>query len=342
MLQPLSDLVPSRYKKQMQQQPSNANASGSTVPASLRCEVNGLVYPFFFLAKGASPDFIETSMVRKEGDRTVTAVWRVTPHPASGRPGPLAHRVHRAVEQLITERGLPVENPIPFSIHNLCQRMGIQAGGTEYRKIRAALVAIRGTQVESRGMFYAKSQARYIDQIFSLYERIIFAGERFPDGSVAEHNLLYLGTWYMESLNSQYVKPLDYDYYLKLHTPIARRLYELLGVKFYGIADNPGAVIRYRYSTLCKLLPVKKHDYRSRMRQQLGPAHEELLRGGFLESTWDNPVPHRKDWYVIYRPGPKALDEIESTKAKKTYRTRNELSYGANSSGLRGGRHDAE
>jgi len=306
----------------------------------LRCEVNGLVYPFFFLSKGKSPDFIETRMVRRQGDRTVEAVWRVTPHPASGRPGPLAHRVHRAVEQLITEKGLPVENPIAFSIHNLCRRMKMQAGGTEYRKIRAALVAIRGTQVESKGMFYAKSQARYIDQIFSLYERIIFTGERLPDGSVSERNLLWLGSWYLESLNSLYIKPLDYRFYLKLHTPIARRLYELLGVKFYRVIDRPDPVIRYRYSTLCRLLPVKRHFYRSRLHQQLGPAHEELLRGGFLESARDIPVPHKKDWYVIYRPGPKALDEIEATKAKKTYRTKNEI-YGTHSSGLRGGRYDA-
>ena len=338
MLQPLSHLLASRHKKALGPRSLAEKPSRALAPALLRCEVNGLVYPFFFLTKEGTCHVIETRMVRREGDRTIKAVWRVTPHPASGRPGPLAHRVHRAVEQLITERGLPTENPIPFSIHNLCQRMGIQAGGTEYRKVRAALVAIRGTQVESKGMFYAKSQSRYIDQVFSLYERIIFTGERLPDGAVSERNLLWLGSWYLESLNSMYVKPLDYGYYLKLHTPIARRLYELLGVKFYRVADNEQPVIRYRYSTLCRLLPVKRHTYRSRMLQQLGPAHEELIRGGFLEMVRDSRVPHRSDWYVIYRPGPKALAEIKATKAKRKKRQQDQ-EIGAHSSGLRGGRH---
>jgi hypothetical protein len=244
------------------------------------------------------------------------------------------------VEQLITERGLPVENPIPFSIHNLCWRMGMKAGGTEYHKVRQALVAIRGTQIESKGMFYAKNLARYVDQVFSLYERIVFAGERLSDGTRAEHNLLYLGTWYLESLNSRYVRPLDYRFYLKLHTPIARRLYELLGVKFYRVADRPSPVIRYRYSTLCRLLPVKRHVHRSRMHEQLNAAHEELLRGGFLDAADDLRVPYRSDWYIHYRPGPKALAEIQANKRTPKNQTENER-YGAYSSGLRGGRHDA-
>jgi len=299
-----------------------------------------LIHPFFFLSKGKNVDAIETRIVRRRGDQTFEAVWRVTPHPACGRPGPFAHRVHRAVEQLITERGLPTKNPIPFSIYDLCRRMGTPAGGTDYRKVKAALVAIRGTQVESKGMFYAKAQARYIDQVFSLYERIIFTGERLPDGTISERNLLWLGSWYLESLNSLYVKPLDYGYYLKLHTPIARRLYELLGVKFYRVASQPQPIIRYRYSTLCRLLPVKRHYYRSRLRQQLGPAHEELIRGGFLELARDIPVPHKRDWYIIYRPGPKALEEIKASKRKRETGTEDKET-GAHSSGLRGGRHGA-
>ena len=58
------------------------------------------------------------------------------------------------------------------------------------------------------------------------------------------------------------------------------------------------------------------------------------------ESARDIPVPYKKDWYVIYRPGPKALAEIRATKNKRTKR-REKLKDGAHSSGLRGGRHDA-
>ncbi len=335
MFQPLSHFLSAWHQRRtLPPVPQRNPAHKAAVP--LHCEVNGLVYPFFFLTKGRNFDPIETRLVRHQGDHTFEAVWRVTPQPASGRPGPFAHRVHRAVEQLISERGLPTCNPIPFSIHDLCRRMGIHAGGREYRLVKEALIAIRGTQVESKGMFYSKSQARYIDQVFSLYERIVFAGEHLGDGTIAEHNLLYLGTWYMESLNSLYVKPLDYRYYLTLHTPIARRLYELLGVKFYRVANRPVPIIRYRYSTMCRLLPVKRHYYQSRLRQQLGPAHAELIRGGFLAQASDIPIPHKQDFYLIYRPGQRAMEEIQASKTKRSEDER----IGAHSSGLRGGRWD--
>ena len=260
---------------------------------------------------------IEYRTIRHRNGESEEAVWRVTPHPNYGRPGPLAYRVHRAVEQLITEHGLPIANPVQLSIHDLCRRMGKNAGGTEYRKIKDALVAIKATQIESKGSFYAKAQTRYIDEVFSLYERIVFAGERLPDGTVTEKTLLWLGSWYLENLNSLYVKPLNYQFYLGLHTPIARRLYETLGVKFYKVIRNQHPWIRYRYSTLCKLLPATRHHFPSQVRQQLNPAHKELIDGKFLAGVKLTAIPHSRDWHITYYPGARAVEEIRATKHKK-------------------------
>ena len=283
----------------------------------LRSEVNTLCLPFFFLAKRSTHRTIECRKVRRNGKQVVEAVWRVIPHPAYGQPGPLAHRVHRAVEQMITERGLPTENPISFSIHDLCRRTGIAAGGTEYVKVKQALLSIKATQVESKGAFYAKSQTRHIDDVFSIYERIVFTGEHLPDGTVAESNVLWLGSWYLESLNSLYVKPLDYRCYRGLHTPIARRMYELLGVKFYGVAENRHPWIRYRYSTLCTLLPITRRRYCSQVHQQLGSAHKELLDEKFLAAVKVTAIPHSQDWHITYYPGKRAMKEIEATKTTR-------------------------
>ena len=337
MLKPISYFLGSRHRKSPSHALSATKPRSELVPV-LRSEVNTLIYPCFFLSKGKTVDVIETHTVRRQGDQTFEALWRVTPHPAAGRPGPFAHRVHRAIEQLVTEKGLPATNPICFSIHNLCRRMGIAAGGTEYRNVKQALTAIRGTQLQSKGMFYSKAQSRYIDEVFSLYDRIIFTGERLADGTLTEKNLLFLGTWYLESLNSLYVKPLDYGYYLKLHTPISRRLYELLGVKFYGVIGNPEPLIRYRYSTLCHLLPVKRYYYRSRLTQQLDAAHKELTQSGFIKTPQVIGIPHKRDWYLIYRPGEKATQEIRRTNSKRKDK-KQERKYGGYSSGLRGGRH---
>ena len=282
----------------------------------LRSEVNTLCFPFFFLSKRSGSQTIECRKMRRYGNQTIEAVWRVIPHPAYGRPGPFAHRIHRAVEQLITERGLPIANPIPFTIHDLCRRAGMAAGGTEYLKVKQALLSIKATQVESTGAFYAKAQTSYIDDVFSIYERLVLAGERLSDGTVADSNLLWLGSRFLENLNSLYIKPLDYRFYLQLRTPIARRLYELLGVKFFRVAGNQNPWIRYRYSTLCELLPMTKHGYRSQIMQQLDGAHRQLIEGGFLAGVKLNAIRQVRDWRVKYYPGERALKEISAVKKK--------------------------
>jgi len=311
MVHTVSTTSHSHGRKEAGQPPGRVNAR--RLPAvRLRSEVNTLLHPFFFLSKRSSAETIECRGVARRGDKAVQAVWRVIPHPTYGRPGPLAQRVHRAVEQLITERGLPIGNPIPFSIHDICRRAGIATGGTEYHKVKAALLAIKATQVESKGAFYAKSHRHFIDDVFSIYERVVFAGERLPDGSIADCNKLWLGSWYIESLNSLYVKPLDYRFYRSLRTPLARRLYELLPVKFFRVAGNRHPWIRYRYSTLCELLPVARRRYRSQVKQQLKEAHGELIEGRFLAAVKLNAIPQPRDWHITYYPGERALNEIRA------------------------------
>ena len=297
----------------------------------LRSEVNTLCFPLFFLSKRSRAQTIECRKVQRRGNQSVEAVWRVIPHPAYGRPGPLAHRIHRAVEQLITERGLPIENPVSFTIHNLCRRAGIAAGGTEYLKVKQALLSIKATQVESRGAFYAKSQRSFVDDVFSIYERIVFTGEQLPDGTIADSNRLWLGSRFLENLNSLYVKPLNYRFYLQLRTPIARRLYELLGVKFFGVAGNRQPWIRYRYSTLCELLPMTKHGYRSQMKQQLDTAHRELLEGGFLADVKLSAISQPRDWHIKYVAGERALKEISAVKTQSSKPTNNKKNWRASS-----------
>lgn len=288
------------------------------LPQVLRSEVNLLVFPFFVLSRQEVRQRLKLEYrARLEEDgRRWEILWRVTANPEFGFPGPFDRRVHRALEQLITERGFPVENPIPFSFYELCARLDLSDSGRNLRLLREALKRIKATTVESRGAFYSKATEQRIEDVFSLYDRVIFRGERLPDGRTAESNLLFLGARYLESLNAHYVRPLDFRFYKSLKSDIAQRLYELLGVKFYYLfrreadsaAEGPGIV--YRYSTLCRLLPLLPQRYVSKARQVLDPAHRELRRRGYLaEVLWEEIPSEKGDWRVRYRPGPEAWAE---------------------------------
>ena len=280
-------------------------------PDILRAEVNLLIFPFFSLAKKGLYNKTETEYkaIVQRGSQKVEMLWQVTANAKYGYPGPFDKQVHKAIEELLTELRLPISNPIPFSIYGLCKRMGINTSGRNYSKVKKALERIKLTGIKSVQAYYSKASKRWIDDVFNLYERIIFRGEAFPDGRVAEANYLYLSSWYLENINALYLKPIDYKYYRSLSI-VAQRLYELLGVKFYHILKAGHPCLRYRYSTLCNLLPVEPQRYPSLVRRQLDPAHQELLSTSFLsKSEWGEGG--KGDWIIEYYPGERAKAEIE-------------------------------
>jgi len=253
----------------------------------LRSEVNLLIYPFFALTSKDIFSRLESNFrtTIERGGEKLEVSWEVSANPKYGYPGPLAKKVHKAIEQVVEEVGLPVENPIEFSIYELCKKMKISLGGRQYKRIKSALKKIQFTAIESENAFYHKGRKKWITKTFTLYEAVIFKGEELDNGEIAETNYLYLNDLYLNSINARYLKPIDFEYYKSLETNVAQRLYELLGVKFYGIHQSNQPFIRYKYSTLCQLLPLKRQDYLSYAKRILGPAHQELEETNFLKNV---------------------------------------------------------
>lgn len=111
------------------------------------------------------------------------------------------------------------------------------------------------------------------------------------------------------------MKPIDYDYFKSLKSKIASRLYEILGVKFYGLRNKREKFICYRYSKLCQLLPVTPHEYISLAKQQLDPGNNELRDTGFISKfNWSENG--NKDWLIYYWPGERAKKEMKKAKIK--------------------------
>lgn len=294
-----------KEKRQVQERPE--------LVEELRSEVNLLLQPFFALTTREISTRLKTEFrkeVKRDGEK-LEVVWKVMSNPEYGYPGPFDKKVHRVIEQIIEEQDFPVSNPIQFSIYSLCKRLDISTGGSNYRKIKETLERLITTSIKSKGTFYRKGKKRWIDKTFHLYDGLIYKGEELEDGAIAETNYLFLNDIYLESINERYVKPLDFQYYESLDTNVAKRLYELLGVKFFGIHKTDHNYIRYKYTTLCDLLPLSRHRYPSDVKRQLEPAHEELQKGKFLSSVNWKKVGNEKDWYISYFPGRKAKEEIK-------------------------------
>ena len=293
----------------------------------IRSEVNFLVFPFFALWDKDVNKRTETEYVAviQRGDKKAKIEWNVVATSKYGYPGPLAKNIHKVIEEKVSQLIPPVENPICIgAFSKFAEKMKLNTkGGTFYKDIKEALVRIVTTSVRSKGAFYSKGDEKYIDDTFHLYDRIVFRGEKLRSGEIAEDNYIYLGSWYLDNINARYVKPIDYDYYQSLSLPIAERFYEILSVKFYGLLEGGGKFIRYRYSTLCDLLPSKKQKYLSWAKKSFNPSHNKLVDTGFLSGvSWEKIKGVKGDWHLYYFPGSRAKEEIEmyASRGKKNRR----------------------
>ncbi|MBA7492004.1 hypothetical protein ES702_02553 [subsurface metagenome] len=293
-----------------------------SLPKVINSEVNLLVFPFFALSTKGLKKKLETEYrdMVKRGNQKIEILWNVSANPKYGYPGFFDRNIHKVIEQIITQtlrKNGKVKNPIVLgSLYNLCKRMGINNyGGSEYKEIKRALERIKATTIKSIGTFYSKEGKQWIDDTFSLYDRIVFKGKKLPNGEIADSNYLFLGSWYLQSLNSFYIKPIDYNYLQNLKRKIASRLYEILGVKFYGLRNKRQDFICYRYSKLCQLLPITPFKQISRAKQQLDPAHKELRDTEFLFNyEWDEDS--GKDWLIYYWPGRRVKKEMSKVKTE--------------------------
>jgi len=292
-----------------------------SLPKIINSEVNLLVFPFFALSKKGLKKKTKTEYksIVKRGNEKIKILWQVTSNSEFGYPGPFDMKIHRTIKQIISEilkENGKVENPIPLgSLYSLFKRASIDIGGKEYRKIKQALVRITTTSIKSKGAFYSKKRKEWIEDVFHLYDRVVFKGKTLPNGEIADTNYLFLGSWYLQSLNSFYIKPIDYNYLQSLKSKIASRLYEILGVKFYGLRNKRENFICYKYSKLCQLLPITSFKQISRAKQQMNPAHKELKETSFLlDYKWDKNS--GKEWLIYYWPGERAKKEMKRAKTE--------------------------
>jgi hypothetical protein len=288
------------------------------LPVTVRSEVNFLQFPFFALSwrNLKEKTKIEYRVTAERKGEKAELVWSVMANAEYGLPTPFDRRVCRAMDALISETaleaGLPLKNPISFTIYRLAALIGVlrgrRADGRTYNKIKMSLERVIVTAIKSSGTFYQKGRKSWLHDVFHLYERVVFVGKELPSGQIAETNYIWLSEPYLASINARYVKPLDYRYLVSLRSDLASRLYELLGVKFYGLPDRKG-FLRIGYLNLCQALPINPQRYYSKARESLDPAHQELIDTGFLAKVTYQRVKGKRDFNILYYPGGRAKQE---------------------------------
>jgi hypothetical protein len=241
----------------------------------IKVEANLLRLPLFALhTKGLRTlDAIECRGRSSRDDVAHEFSFRAFRSTATHYPGPLSRSAHLAFLSLLTERGLPLQNPITWTWRDLCRRMRISCSGRTVQRLKAAVNATAGLYILSAHALYSKPAGKRIctrEEGLHLYDRVCFLGAELPEGRIAETNYLWISDWYLANLNALFTAPLNYDLWRSLEdrSAIASRLYEFLLLNFYtGVP-----ALRINYANLVQFLPVKAEPHPSQAKQQLGPA----------------------------------------------------------------------
>lgn len=286
-------------------------------------EVNLSRLPFFAsaikgLRKKVSIRYAYTKRIR---GLEVEAFWEVSANAKYGYPGPFAEAVHTAISQIITERGLPVQNPVVFTYYDICKRLGIKYNTRNRRDIRKAIGSIRGALIETEHVFVDKkgNEVELGDTPEHLYKRVAFYGHKDrTTGETYVYSAVWLADFYLTSINKGYIRPLDFEYFktIRKASYASTKLYRYLGYRFSGCFRYNNQYVKVDYDELAIIADVKRQPNLSLAKQKLEKAHTVLLETDFLgqEPVWqveEQKGGSRPKLFILYYPGKRAREEYK-------------------------------
>jgi plasmid replication initiation protein len=247
----------------------------------IKAEGNFEDHPYFTVGnqRGGEGVIQYTNTIRTRDGQELRQTWTVRAVQGLGLPGTLDQDVYVALLQLIDRQGdIPEDGWIGFSLYELVECLHRTHGGRDYRQVKESLDRLSGTIIQSRNAFYRKSTKSYLDDTFHLLDRVQHSESTDASGKRGEKSWIKLSDYFVESYKANYLKGLDADFYWSLNSAVAKRLYRFVDKK-------RGQQRRWEVAlfALRDRIPLSPYKYPSKIKEKLGPAHDELRKKGFLE-----------------------------------------------------------
>ncbi len=249
---------------------------GDRHPPLVQVESNVEEWPVFQLGRSKNDSARVEHTITGEDGSELQQRLEVSAPGKYRLPGRFDYDVYSAVLELLEIRGgMPEDGALGFSLHELILIMGIQPSGRTYEEVRRSLRRIAATVLESDNAFWSRGQKRHISDTFNLWN-IRFDSITDKNGSGSRHEIEF-GKLFRRSFEEHYLRGLDIEFYWKLDSPVAKRLYRLIDLKREGSASWNTDLF-----DLQKRIPIGPYAYVSKIKEKLSAAHEELISRGFL------------------------------------------------------------
>lgn len=302
--------------------------------------------PFFYLTK--RKDLLSQSIDFQGTDPENKPVrWRVTPNPTIGAPGIEAHEVWvRLIKPALDaerERMLgKLPSLIPLgSIRECLRTLGRSIGGWESRRLLKSIRQIGSAWCEADFWMptfekdeEGRTRYRHIKGEFSRISIYSIGSKHLTDEELEEGKFsfdfdlgdtvyLLLHPHEVEMQKHQGQRPTDNEYLFSVN-PAARRWYELLAPKIFGVVENRKShqegfcEIRYswyveRHHTL------KRHGKRYRVVEQMNDLIKDHKAFGYVEKVEYRAIKEpgqEVDYIIRYYPGEGARNSVNRIRSR--------------------------
>jgi hypothetical protein len=235
--------------------------------------------------------------------------WKVSYNSEFGQPGPLAYKIDTlVVNRRIDEAPRPLPEIIKLgSLREICRDLGMTDHNTE--AIKAALHQNASAYITAKIRYRTKTGKERWGEIGYTRYSVVFTGEILPDGKIADAVYLALNASYRDLLNHVEVRPLNYDYLMRL-PPGPQRFYELLSFQIYGALASGRPRAKMLYSDYCKYAPQVRYFDFGHVKKQMFKIHIPHRESGYIakvEYQETTDTDGKPDWEMLYAPGPTAV-----------------------------------
>lgn len=214
-----------------------------------------------------------------QAGRPVQREWQVYP---SHRGLPLAtdEEVFLGLMHLLQLAGF-TERHVFFTQNRLFNLLGWNTSRRSYERLEHSFDRLKGAVIKCKDSFWDNQDKCYVTRSFSildsyaLYRRDTRATETPFISSVSFSETIF------NSFKAGFLKTLDFDLYLGLRFPIARKLLRLLDKKLHR-----GPVYEIELMRLAHRLALTDSTYPSDVKKHLKAPHDELIAAGFLKEVF--------------------------------------------------------
>ena len=255
-----------------------------------RDELNLAEFPLCALAHRLRPDQkslrFEDQVRDESRGEMILRQLTVTAPDAYGLPTALDDEVLLGLIQLTRLRGF-ADRKVPFTRYQLIGLLGWRNETKSYERLEASLNRWTGVTLYYRNAWWNKARQCWVDETFHVLDNVWLChrGDRRDGVECAEDgSLLSAFVWnevLFRSFQAGNLKSLDFDFFRRLDSAVAKRLYRFLDKRFFR---RPHLEFDLKQLAWEHIGLARCYDAAS-LKRKLRPGIVELEQKGYLQAT---------------------------------------------------------